>query len=150
MPQSLSHVLIHVVFSTKERTPLIDRPVRRGLHAYLATVSRNEGCHAYRVGGVSDHVHILSVLSRTLSIARFVERIKKTSSAWMKGKGAKYTKFYWQNGYGAFSISPSHLNAVMEYIDTQEEHHKRVSFQDEYRKFLKKYGIPYDERYVWD
>lgn len=150
MPQSLSYLLTHIVFSTKDRSPLLDSATRPALHAYLATVARNSDCECFRVGGVADHVHLAVRLSRTLTMASLIEELKTSSSKWLKNQSATLTSFAWQRGYGAFSVGPSDLNALLHYIDTQEEHHRTRTFQDEYRAFLKKYGIDYDERYVWD
>jgi putative transposase len=150
MPQSLSYLLTHIVFSTKDRAPVLDVAVRPALHAYLATVARNVDCECFRVGGVADHVHLAVRLSRTITMAQLIEELKTSSSKWLKTQSPALAAFAWQRGYGAFSVGPSDLNALLHYIDTQEEHHKTRSFQDEYRAFLKKYGIEYDERYVWD
>ena len=150
MPQSLSKVIIHVIFSTKDRQPWLDRDVRPRMHAYVATICRDVDAEAFLVGGISDHLHIVTTLPRTLSQADFVETIKKTSSKWIKGLNQKYRGFFWQRGYGAFSVSPSQLDAVVKYVADQEEHHRTRSFQEEYRDFLGKYGIEFDERYVWD
>ncbi len=150
MPQSLSKVIIHIIFSTKNREPWLDRDVRSRMHAYIATVCRDLNAEALRVGGVADHVHIVATLPRTLSQAEMIETLKKTSSKWIKGLDSKYRRFYWQRGYGAFSVSPSQLDAVLEYVQNQEEHHRSRTFQDEYRDFLRKYGVEFDERYVWD
>ena len=142
-----------MVFSTKERRPLIDSDIRPRLHAYMAKVLReieSPQSQAYRVGGVEDHVHIAATLPRTVTIAKLFEIVKKESSGWMKKQGPKYREFYWQNGYGNFSVGPSQLDQLIRYIDNQEEHHKTTSFQDEFRKLLQKYQIEYDERYVWD
>ena len=150
MPQSLSYLLTHIVFSTKDRTPVLDATVRTDLHAYLATVARNVDCECFRVGGVADHVHLAVRLSRTLTMAKLIEELKTSSSKWLKTQSPALASFAWQRGYGAFSVGPSDLNALLHYIDTQEEHHRARTFQDEYRAFLTKYGIEYDERYVWD
>jgi putative transposase len=150
MPQSLSYLLTHIVFSTKDRAPLLDAPVGPALHAYLATVARNVDCECFRVGGVADHVHIAVRLSRTITMAQLIEELKTSSSKWLKNQSPALAAFAWQRGYGAFSVGPSDLNALLNYIDIQEEHHRTRTFQDEYRAFLKKYGIDYDERYVWD
>jgi putative transposase len=150
MPQSLSYLLTHIVFSTNDRTPVLDAKVRPALHAYLATVSRNVDCECFRVGGVADHVHLAVRLSRTITMAQLIEELKTSSSKWLKTQSPALAAFAWQRGYGAFSVGPSDLNALLHYIDTQEEHHKTRTFQDEYRAFLTKYGIEYDERYVWD
>ena len=150
MPQSLSYLLTHIVFSTKDRTPVLDATVRTALHAYLATVARHVDCECFRVGGVADHVHLAVRLSRTLTMAKLIEELKTSSSKWLKIQSPALASFAWQRGYGAFSVGPSDLNALLHYIDTQEEHHRARTFQDEYRAFLTKYGIEYDERYVWD
>jgi putative transposase len=153
MPQSLNKVILHMVFSTKDRMPLIAAGIRPRLHAYIATVFRAidpTQCQAYRVGGVADHVHIAGTLPRTVTISKLFEIVKKESSIWIKTQGAAYEKFYWQAGYGCFSVAPSQLDQLIQYIDTQEDHHKTVTFQDECRTFLSKYQIEYDERYVWD
>ncbi|HEV2842991.1 MAG TPA: IS200/IS605 family transposase [Chthoniobacterales bacterium] len=150
MPQSLSKVIIHIIFSTKNRDAWLDREVRPRLHAYVATICRDLNADAFRVGGVADHLHIVTSLPRTLSQAEMVETVKKTSSKWIKRLDTKYREFYWQRGYGAFSVSPSQLKAVLEYVAKQAEHHRTRSFQEEYRGFLRKYGVEFDERYVWD
>jgi REP element-mobilizing transposase RayT len=150
MPQSLSHLLIHVVFSTRDRKPLLNAEVRPALHAYLATVARNAGCECYRAGGVADHVHMAIRLSRTITVANLVEELKTSSSKWLKTQSPKLAQFAWQNGYGAFSVGPLDLESLRTYIDTQEEHHRTRTFQEEYRAFLKRYDVDYDERYVWD
>ena len=150
MPQSLALVIVHVVFSTKDRYPFLDTSIRPGLHAYLATVARNADCEADRVGGVADHVHLAVRLSRTLTIADLIESLKTASSKWIKTQSPQLRSFAWQRGYGAFSIGASDLDALRSYIDNQEMHHQKRSFQDEYRAILAKYGIECDERYVWD
>ncbi len=150
MPQSLSYLLAHIVFSTKDRDPVLDATVRPALHAYLATVARNVACECFRVGGVADHVHLAVRLSRTITMAQLIEELKTSSSKWLKTQSPTLASFAWQRGYGAFSVGPSDLHALLHYIDTQEEHHKTRTFQDEYRAFLTKYSIEYDERYVWD
>ena len=150
MPQSLSLVLLHVIFSTKDRAPFLVADIRPKLHAYLATVARNAGCEASRVGGIADHVHLALRLSRTLSIADLIETLKTTSSKWLKTQSPGLAAFAWQRGYGCFSVGPSDLESLCEYIDRQEEHHKRRTFQEEFRMFLEKYHVEYNEAYVWD
>jgi putative transposase len=150
MPQSLSCVYLHIVFSTKDRRPTIQPEARPRLHGYLATVARNLGCECYRVGGVADHVHLAIRLSRTITIAKLVEELKTSSSQAMKAELAEVRDFAWQHGYGAFSISPRDLDALIAYIENQEEHHRTRTFQEEYRILLNRYGIEFDERYVWD
>jgi len=151
MGQSLSQIYLHVVFSTKHREPFFMDPAFRGkAHAYLAGTCRNLESPSLIVGGVADHVHILCRFSKNLALAVFVRELKRESSKWVKSEVPGLSSFYWQQGYGAFSISPSHVNALKQCIANQEEHHRRESFQDEFRRLLKKYGIEYDERYVWD
>jgi REP-associated tyrosine transposase len=150
MPQSLSKVIVHIIFSTKDREPWLDSNVRPRIHAYLATICRDLGTDFVHVGGVSDHVHIVTTLPRTLSQAQLIEQIKKTSSKWIKTVGARYRGFTWQRGYGAFSVSLSQLEPVRRYIDGQQEHHRTRAFQEEYRELLRKHGVDFDERYVWD
>ena len=150
MPQSLSNVILHIIFSTKNHELWLDSNVRPRMHAYLATICRDLGAELVHVGGVADHVHIVTTLPRTLSQAQLVEQIKKTSSKWIKGIDARYRGFFWQRGYGAFSVSPSQLEDVLQYIETQQEHHRTRTFQGEYRELLRRHGIDFDERYVWD
>jgi len=150
MPQSLSRVLVHVVFSTKNRTPSLSPEIRRELHPYLAAILNDHGSPSLQVGGVEDHVHLLCVLSRTLSLAQLVEAVKTGSSKWIKTKGLAWRDFHWQAGYGAFSVSQSHADRVVRYIQNQADHHRRTTFQDEFREILQRYGVAFDERYVWD
>jgi REP element-mobilizing transposase RayT len=150
MPQSLSKVILHIIFSAKNREPWLDSNVRPRMHAYLATICRDVGAELVHVGGVSDHVHILTTLPRTLSQAQLIEQIKKASSKWIKALDTRYRGFLWQRGYGAFSVSPSQLEAVLEYVNKQQEHHRTRTFQEEYRELLRRHGIDFDERYVWD
>ena len=148
MAQSLSDVLVHVVFSTKNRTPWITPEIRRELYPIMGATLRSSGCVPIQIGGVEDHVHVLVVLPRTMTVAQLVEGLKTPTSKWMKTKGVP--GFAWQGGYGAFSVSASQRTVVVAYISEQEEHHRAVSFQDEFRALLKERGIAWDERYVWD
>ena len=150
MPQSLSQVVVHIVFSTKDRQKWLDAPISPRMHAYLATVCRDHDCEAYRVGGVADHVHLAVRLGRTISQADLIETIKTSSSPWIKKQGHGYRSFFWQRGYGAFSVGFSQRDTLVQYIDSQEEHHRTTTFQEEYRELLRKYPIEFDERYVWD
>jgi putative transposase len=150
MPQSLSKVILHIIFSTKNRHPFLDSDVRPRMHAYLATVCRDLSADLVYVGGVADHVHIVTTLPRTLSQAQLIEQVKKVSSKWIKQLDARYRAFFWQRGYGAFSVSPSQLATVLQYIETQQEHHRTRTFQEEYSELLRRHGIDFDERYVWD
>ena len=150
MPQSLARVHQHLIFSTKGRTPVLDGAVRNSLHNYMAVVLRNLDCPAELINSVEDHVHILFELGRTVTYSKAVEEVKKTSSKWIKTVGPQYAKFAWQAGYGIFSVSASRVVTVREYIANQRAHHRRQSFQDEFRSFLKRHRVAYDERYIWD
>lgn len=151
MPQSLSQVLVHLVFSTKNRHPWLKAPLRPSLHAYMAgTVRELDRCECYRAGGVEDHVHLAIRLSRTITIADLVQKVKTSSSRWVKEKDAALGGFAWQKGYASFSAYYLGLSGLLAYIDGQEEHHRKVGFQDEYRNLLNEHGIDFDERYVWD
>jgi REP element-mobilizing transposase RayT len=150
MPQSLAKVYLHVIFSTKNREPVIADDWREELFHVLGGMANNLGCQSLIVGGVADHVHLLLQLGRTISIADAVGRIKSASSAWVNQTRGLPTEFHWQSGYGAFSVSQSNVEAVREYIRRQPEHHAKQSFQDEFREWLRRYEIAWDERYVWD
>ena len=150
MAQSLSKILLHVVFSTKNRKAWIPSTVRDDLHAYLAGTCRGIGSQAFRVGGIDDHVHIACSLPRTLTVSKLVEEIKTSTSIWMKEQDGASKSFAWQAGYGAFSLGQSQLPAILQYIDRQQEHHKKRTFREEFLELLKRYGIEFDERYLWD
>lgn len=150
MPQSLSSILVHLVFSTKFRDPIINIEIEPKLHAYLAAVFRECKSSSLIVGGASDHIHALFALHRTQAVANVVEEVKKSSSKWIKTKGKDLHDFQWQAGYGAFSIGASNIATVKQYIATQREHHRHRTFQDESRLLMNKYAVEYDERYVWD
>ncbi|MBE0544706.1 MAG: IS200/IS605 family transposase [Verrucomicrobia bacterium] len=151
MPQSLAKILVHTVFSTKDRRPLLrDRAIREELHRYLGGILANLDCQPIIVGGVEDHVHLLCALSRTCEAAEMVKEVKRGSSLWIKTKDPDLQDFAWQSGYGIFSIGFSQIESVRNYIAGQEQQHHKVSFQDEFRRLLKRYEIEFDERYVWD
>jgi REP element-mobilizing transposase RayT len=150
MSQSFASVLIHLIYSTKNREPLLTEAIEPELYAYQGAVFRELGCPALTINGTADHVHALFRLSRTVTISDLVEEVKKRSSKWLKTKGAGLAAFRWQAGYGAFSIGESGVAALRGYIAGRKEHYRSRSFQDEFRAFLAKYGIEYDERYVWD
>jgi len=150
MPQSLARLHVHLVFSTKNREPIITDSVRPSLHAYMATVLQNLGCHPVLINSVEDHIHLLFELARTVSVSQAVEDVKKSSSKWIKEQGPEFRTFAWQSGYGVFAVSESNVEAVREYIANQREHHRKKTFQDEYRAFLKRHKVAFDERYVWD
>jgi putative transposase len=151
MSQSLSKILVHAVFSTKDRRPFLRKGVLcEELYKYLGGVLKHHDCQPIIIGGVEDHVHVLSSLSRTWDAAEMIKEMKRSSSLWVKKKDKNLAEFAWQGGYGIFSIGFSQIGSVRRYIAGQEQHHRKVSFQDEFRLFLKRYEIEYDERYVWD
>jgi REP element-mobilizing transposase RayT len=152
MSQSLSTLLTHIVFSTKNRQLFIDPRIEPELYAYIVHISKKNKCFIHRIGGLEDHIHILLDLHRTISISGYIEDIKKNSSRWIKTKGFQYNAFGWQNGYAAFSACSTHLEPLKKYIENQKEQHKatNLSFQDEYRHLLNKNNVAFDEKYVWD
>ena len=151
MPQSLVQLYSHLVFSTKLRKPYLrDMQLRESLHAYLAGACHNLGSPSLIVGGVENHVHILFRLSKTMNVSELMRELKRESSKWVKNASTRLGTFQWQSGYGAFSISPSHVRALTKYIANQATHHKTESFQDELRRLCRKYGLDVDERYAWD
>ncbi len=148
MPQSLANILIHAIWSTKGRRPLISDDVRAGLHGYMAGVLKNLESPALIINSVTDHVHILCQLSKNVATCKLLEEVKKSSSKWMKEQGV--LDLAWQNGYGVFSVSQSNVGAVRKYIESQAEHHKKRDFKAEFREFCKRHDVAIDERYVWD
>lgn len=148
MSQSLSKVILHLIFSTKNRENYIKPELLPSLHAYMATLLRDMESNALRVGGTTNHIHIACTLPRTVTQSELLKKLKIESSKWLKGQGL--TLFSWQRGYGSFSVAQSQLSVLVKYIDNQEVHHKQRTFQEEYLDFLKRYDVPYDERYVWD
>ncbi len=148
MTQSLSQVLLHIVFSTKNREPFLVKSIRDDIHAYVAGCLKSHGSYPYLVNGVADHIHIACSLPRTLSISELIEKVKRSSSHKAKELLNNET-FAWQTGYGVFSFGQSQLQAVCDYIKTQEEHHADVTFHDEYLKFLEKYNIDFDSKYIF-
>lgn len=150
MPQSLSSILIHLIFSTKNREPFLTPNIETELYPYMASIFAAKKCPALTINGTADHIHALCSLSRVVPVADLLEAVKAKSSKWIKTKGREFRNFHWQDGYGAFSIGQSQVSTVKRYVASQKEHHRRITFQDEYRKFLKLYEVDYDERYVWD
>ena len=150
MTQSLARLHAHLIFSTKNRQPLIHNTIRDALHSYMAVVLQDLQCPASIINSVDDHVHLLFLLSRTHAVSDVVEKLKTSSSKWMKRQGQQFAEFSWQTGYGVFSVSESQSRIVQRYIARQAEHHSNSSFQDEYRAFLERHRVIYDERYVWD
>lgn len=150
MAQSLSKVYVHAIFSTKHRVPIIADDWRDELFAVIGGAVNNVGCQSRLVGGVADHVHLLFVLNRTVSIADAIGTVKKASSSWVNERRKTAATFAWQAGYATFSAAQSNVDAVREYIRNQPEHHKTQSFQDELREWLTRYEEAFDERYIWD
>ncbi len=150
MAQSLAKVYIHAIFSTHHRQPLILDPWQDELFQVIGGTINGIGCQSLTVGGVADHVHLLFQLGRTIPLADAIGRIKAASSNWVNEKVRPSTRFQWQSGYGAFSVSHSNVESVRAYILRQPEHHAKGSFQEEFRTWLRKYEIEWDERYVWD
>ena len=149
MSQSLSHLIVHVVFSTKDRRPFLhSEDIRIETYAYMAGTLKNLQCHPIKIGGVADHVHILSSLSKNIAFADMIGRVKGSSSKCLGEKGM--LGFGWQNGYGAFSVSESNVEAVTAYISDQAEHHRKFSYQEELRELLKRHRVAFDERYLWE
>ena len=150
MPQSLAQVLVHLIFSTKNREALLAADIRDELHAYIGGIVENQKGTLLKAGSVTDHIHLLIAHPRTCAPSDLIQEIKTGSSKWLKTHAARYADFHWQSGYGIFSISPSHRPALEKYIAGQAEHHRVVTFQEEYRRLLEKYGVQFDERYEWD
>lgn len=149
MPHSYSSSLFHVVFSTHQRQNTIHRQFRERLWAFLGGIARKNGMKALAVGGTSDHLHVLLSLPATVSLAKSLQLIKGGSSKWVHDTFPQRRNFAWQEGYGAFSISISHMKETIAYIRDQERHHRRRTFQEEFLAFLKKHGLDYDPRHVW-
>ena len=150
MPQSLSKVYLHAVFSTKYRKELINPSIENELYPYMAKIFRECDSPSLIINGTRNHIHILFAQSRKVAICKIIEDIKKSSSKWIKTKGPEYRDFYWQSGYGVFSVGWSNLDIVRKYIANQKQHHQKRSFKSEYIQLLTKYNVEYDERYVWD
>ncbi len=151
MPQSLSAVYLHLVFSTKDRRPFLRDPdLRAETHAYLGSASGQLDCPAILAGGVEDHIHLLARYARTITQADWVKELKRVTSIWIKTRAPSLSEFAWQAGYGVFSVSASNTETVRAYVERQDEHHRQLSFQDEFRALLRKHGLEWDERYIWD
>ncbi len=150
MSQSLVHNLIHLIYSTKHRSPWIPEAIQPDLYAYQAGIFKRWESPAIIIGGVEDHVHALFSLSKNHALVKVIEEVKKSSSKWMKTNGIRNPNFVWQGGYAAFSVSQSRVADLKDYIGRQKEHHRKMTFQDELRAFCRKHGVPFDERYLWD
>ncbi len=150
MGQSLVKNYIHIIFSTKHRAELIHPNVQDELYRYIAGICNKLECPPIKIGGYTEHIHILCLLSKKITLMKLLEEVKSHSSKWMKTKDSTLKNFYWQNGYAAFSVNPADINKVTAYIENQSEHHRKKSFKEEYVSFMKKNNLEYDERYVWD
>ena len=151
MPQSLSRILIHTIFSTKNREKIFIEPeFRNEVHAFMGGVMKSIKCFPVQIGGTTDHVHLLSTLDRSVCVADLVKETKRVSTNWIQQHDGGFPAFHWQAGYGVFSVSESNCEAVVKYIENQEAHHRNVTFQDEYRTFCEKHSVTMDEKYVWD
>ena len=150
MPQSLAKVYLHLIFSTKHRERVLTDEVRSDLHSYMGGILNQLGCAPIEINSEPDHVHLFFLQSRTETISNVVGQVKKSSNDWLRVRGDEYAEFFWQGGYGVFSVSQSAVEEVREYIRNQREHHSKLSFQDEYRAFLRRYQVECDERYVWE
>jgi REP element-mobilizing transposase RayT len=150
MPQSLSAVYIHLVFSTKERRPFLrDETIRKSLHSYLGGISKQLRCAPIITGGMEDHIHLLARFGRTITQAEWVKELKRVSNLWLKEKHL-IRGFEWQGGYADFSVSASNLELVKKYIANQHHHHQKMNFQDELRNLLRRHDVKWDEKYIWD
>ena len=150
MPQSLVKNYIHIVFSTKHRNDFIDVDIENELFSYIAFLCKDFDSTAIQIGGTDNHIHILCLLSRKIALMKLIQEVKSHSSKWIKTKGKKYEDFFWQDGYGAFSVSPKNIFTVTQYIKNQREHHKEFDFKTELINYYKKYDMEYDEKYLWD
>ncbi len=150
MSQSLSLLLVHLIFSTKDRRPWLNDAIRPEMQAYLASVAGSGENYCFRVGGMADHVHVALLLARNRTVAQTIDKLKVSSSKWIKTRGPEFARFRWQKGYAAFSVGPADRESLLAYIDGQAIHHQRRDYQAEMRALFAKYGVAYDERFVWD
>ena len=149
MAQSLSKLYVHIIFHTKNNQILIGKDIEEELYAYIGGIIKANQSIPIRINGIENHIHILAIMSKNIALAKFVEEIKRNSSRWKKTKNRKYQNFAWQGGYAGYSVSQSVIERTKKYIEKQKEHHKKISFKDEYEQFLKEYDIDYDENYLW-
>ena len=150
MAQSLSKIYVHLVFSTKNRERSIPDHLRPKLHSDMGGILRDNKCIPVEINTEPDHAHVLFILARTEALSEVVGHLKKGATNWLHEQSPEFSGFYWQNGYGAFSVSQSGIAEVQKYVQEQQKHHLKLSFQDEFRALLRKHEIEYDERYVWD
>ncbi|WP_278380315.1 IS200/IS605 family transposase [Chryseobacterium arthrosphaerae] len=150
MPQSLVKNYVHIVFSTKYRNDFIDEEIEQELYSYIAGLCRDFECRALQIGGTDNHIHILCRLSQKIPLMKLVQEVKAHSSKWIKTKGKKYENFFWQDGYGAFSVSEKDVQMITNYIKKQRQHHQKQDFKNELIGILEKHKMDYDEKYLWD
>jgi putative transposase len=150
MPQSLAKLYVHLIFSTKQREPVLARELGPDLHAYVGGILKEHDSIPIEINSQPDHAHVLFLLGRTAALSNTVGQLKQGSTLWLRQQHPALRDFHWQNGYGAFSVSQSNVDEVRRYIQDQQEHHRQRTFQDEFRAFLTRHGVAYDERYVWD
>ncbi len=150
MAQTLVSLYVHIIFSTKHRAELIAPEIENDLFAYSGGIANNNNSKLLAAGGTTNHIHLLVSMSKKIALSEFIGDIKRDSSKWIKTKGEAYRNFHWQDGYGAFSVGYTQIDDVKRYIANQKTHHAKVSFENEFRYFLKKYNVEYDERYIWN
>ncbi len=150
MAQSLSAVYIHIIFSTKNRETVLNDTMSPRLWVYLGGICSGLQCKPIQIGGMPDHIHIFCMLSREVTLKELVGKVKTESAVWLKKTFPEFEEFHWQNGYGVFSVNPTEYQAVQNYILNQAVHHTKKDFRTELCQFLKKYGIPYDDKYLWN
>lgn len=150
MPQSLVKNYVHIVFSTKNRVDFIDEPIESELFKYIATICKDFESTAIQIGGTDNHIHILCLLSRKIALMKLVQEVKAHSSKWIKTKGLQYEHFFWQDGYGGFSVCRSNLDKVKKYIKIQRDHHRDLDFKNEFVEMLIENKVEYNEKYLWD
>jgi len=149
MAQTLVSLFVHIIFSTKNRDPLITPEIETELFAYIGGILNNQESRLLAPGGTADHVHLLVSQSKNIALSALMKDVKKDSSSWIKTKDRGFRNFHWQDGYGAFSIRKKDIPEITKYIAAQKEHHRKRTFQEELIAFLDEYGMTYDERYLW-
>lgn len=149
MAQSLSKLYLHIIFHVKNSSPIINIDEEKELYAYIGSIIKDNESIPIVINGVQDHIHILCIMSKNIALAKLVEEIKRHSSRWIKTKSSYYSSFGWQGGYAGFSVSPALHDKTKGYIQKQKEHHKKMTFKEEYLLFLKEYDIDFNETYLW-
>ena len=150
MASTFSNLLLHFIFSTKYRKPLIEESLREELYRYMGGILREQKGSLLEIGGMPDHVHLLAKLTPTIAVSDVLKLVKANSSKWVNERGNKWQRFQWQTGYAAFSVSESQTDVIRKYIQSQAKHHRAKTFREEYIEFLQRHNIPYDDRYVFE